>query len=181
MKHIVLVIGFLVLYCLNSLNAQDTIKRQKIYRTVIYLNDEPGTIKGVFYDIGDSTILVSQSLVFKGRSAYMSEIAELNIIKIKRIEIRKNSSIARGFLIGALSGLAVGGLMGLIDGDSPPTQMMFSNTAEQKAIILGVPLGIIGAIIGGQIGTIKVKIPINGSIKTFHDNHNRLKKYSYRK
>lgn len=181
MRHNVLVIGFLVLYCLNSLNAQDTIKRQKIYRTVVYLNDEPGNIKGVFYDIGDSTILVSQSLVFKGRTAYMSEIAELNIIKIKRIEIRKNGSIGRGFLIGAFSGFALGGILGYLNGDSPPTQMMFNLTAEEKTVFWGVPAGIIGALIGSQLGTIKVKIPINGNIKTFHDNHNRLKKYSYRK
>jgi hypothetical protein len=179
MKHILYILGFL-LCSISSVKAQDTLKMHKIYRSVVYLNEKQSIIKGVFYDFDDSAILVSQSLVFKGRSAYMSDIAELNITNISRIEFRKNGSIGRGFLFGALSGLALGGFLGYMDGDSPPSQMFFSQTAEQKAVFFGIPLGIIGALIGGQIGTIKVKIPINGSIKTFKDNQDRLKKYSFR-
>lgn len=42
------VIAFIVYCCLNSLNAQDTIKKNKIYRTWISLNSEPFKIKGCY-------------------------------------------------------------------------------------------------------------------------------------
>ncbi len=60
---IINVIAFIVICCLSSLQAQDTIQKIKIYKTWVSLNSEPFQIRGVLYEIKDSSILVSKSLV----------------------------------------------------------------------------------------------------------------------
>lgn len=168
----------LVLFCgLNSLKAQDTIQKKKIYRTWISLNNESNKIRGFLYEANDSSILVSRSLVIKGYSPDRSKMVNLNIINIETIKIRKNNNVGKGFLFGTLTGFALGGLIGLISGDDPPEDW-FAFTAGEKAILLGVPFGVIGAILGGEIGTIKLKIPINGSMNNYNRNKNKLRGYS---
>ena len=179
------VIVLIVLCCLNSLNAQDTIQMIKIYRTWVSLNREPFKIKGVLYEIKDSSILVSSSVVIQDYSTNRFKIVKLNINNIETIKTRRKNSIGKGVLIGAVSGFVVGGLIGLIDGDDPPcpTDSWFCMrfTAEEKALMAGVPLAVGGAVIGALIGSIKVKIPINGSINNYNRNKNKLKKYSINK
>lgn len=174
------VLILIVLCSLNSLNAQDTIQKKKIFRTWISFYREPFKINGILYEVNDSSLLVSCSLVKKGYSTDRFEMAKLNINNIETIKIRRNNNIGRGILFGTLTGFFLGGMVGLISGNDPP-DTWFGMTAGDKAILLGVPLAVAGVGIGAAIGSIKVKIPINGSIKTFHENNSRLKNYSYRK
>ena len=176
------VIALIVLCCLNSLNAQDTFQKIKIYRTWVSLNSEPFKIKGVLYEVKDSSILVSRSVVIQDYSTDRFEIAKLNINNIETIKTRRKNSIGKGVLIGAVSGLVVGVLIGLIDGDDPPctsgSWICLRYTAGQKALMAGVPLAVSGAGIGALIGSIKVKIPINGNINNYNRNKNKLRKYT---
>ncbi|MCK4407749.1 MAG: hypothetical protein KAV44_08750 [Bacteroidales bacterium] len=176
------VIALIVLCCLNSLNAQDTFQKIKIYRTWVSLNSEPFKIKGVLYEVKDSSILVSRSVVIQDYSTDSFEIAKLNINNIETIKTRRKNSIGKGVLIGAVSGLVVGVLIGLIDGDDPPcpsgSWICLRYTAGQKALMAGVPLAVSGAGIGALIGSIKVKIPINGNINNYNRNKNKLRKYT---
>lgn len=167
----------IVLCCLNSLNAQDTIQKKKIYRTWVSLNSEPFKFKGVLYEVKDSSILVSRSLVIKEYLSDRSEMVNLNINNIEIIRTRKNNNIGKGILIGALSGFIAGGAIGLISGDDPPDSFL-PFTAGAKAMITGVLLSVAGADIGGVIGSFKVKIPINGSIDNYNRNKNKLRGYS---
>jgi len=156
----------LVLCCLNALNAQDTIQRNKIYKTWVSLNSEPLKVKGFLFDIKDSSIIVSNSFVIKDFSTEKYRITELYYNNIETIKTRRNNNIGRKILIGTLTGFAVGGLIGLVSGDDPP-DTFWPWTAGEKAIIYGSSLAVCGAGIGGGIGIIKVKIPINGSINNF--------------
>ena len=181
----VTVIALIVLCSLNSLYAQDTIQKIKIHRTWISLKSEPFKIKGVLYEIKDSSILVSRSVVIQDYSTDRFEIAKLNIKNIETIKTRRKNSIGNGVLIGVVSGFVVGGLMGLIDGDDPPctpgSWFCWRITAGQKALMMGVPLAVCGAGIGALIGSVKVVIPINGSISNYNRNKNKLRKYSIKK
>ena len=179
------VIALIVLCCINSLNAQDTIQKNKIYRTWVSLNSEPFKIKGVLYEIKDSSILVSNSVLIKDYSTDRFRVANLYINEIETIKIRRNNNIGKGVLIGAITGFAVGGLIGLMSGDDPPcpsgSWFCFRFSAEEKALMAGVPLAVSGAGIGALFGSIKVKIPINGSINSYNRNKNKLREYSIKK
>lgn len=179
------IIALILLCCLNSLNAQDTIQKIKIYRTWVSLNSEPFKIKGVLYEIKDSSILVSSSVVIQDYSIDRFEVANLHINNIETIKTRRKNNIGKGVLIGAVSGFVLGGLIGLISGDDPPctsgSLICFRFTAEEKALGTGVPLAVGGAGIGSLIGSIKVKIPINGSINSYNRNKNKLREYSIKK
>ncbi|MEN8224794.1 MAG: hypothetical protein ABFS05_05480 [Bacteroidota bacterium] len=52
---------------------------------------------------------------------------------------------------------------------------------EQKGIIYGIPLAVLGAGIGASIGSIKLKFSINGNIQTFQSIQKDMEKYAIRK
>ena len=56
--------------------------------------------------------------------------------------------------------------MGAMGGNDDPG--LFSYTAGEKAVIGGVTLGAIGGVLGLIIGSVKIKIPINGSMDMYH-------------
>jgi hypothetical protein len=171
--------ALIVFCCLNSLNAQDTIQKINIYRTWVSLNSEPFNIKGVLYEIKDSSILVSSSVVIRDYSTDRFGMINLHINDIETIKTRKNGNIGKGVLIGAITGFAVGGFIGLLSGNDPPcpsgSWFCLRYSAGEKALMAGIPLAVCGAGIGALIGSIKVTIPINGSINNYNRNiFNRL-------
>ena len=178
------VIAIIALCFLNSVNAQDTVQKNKIYRTWITLNSEPFKTNGVLYEIKDSSILVSSSLVIRDYSTDRFETYKLHINDIDTVKIRRKNSIGSGVLIGAITGFAVGGLMGLRSDDPPcPEGSWFCLrfTPGTKALLAGIPLSIGGAGVGAIIGSVKVNIPISGSIDNYNKNKNKLMKYSLKK
>lgn len=177
------VIAITVLCFLNSVDAQNTIQKNKIYRTWITLNSKPFKTTGVLYEIKDSSILVSNSLVIQDYSTDRFGTFKLHINDIETIKIRRKKRVGTGVLLGAITGFCVGGIIGLIDGDDPPCRSfcVLRFTAGQKALMAGIPLSIVGAVAGAIIGSVKIKIPINGSMDNYHKYKKRLKKYSFKK
>jgi hypothetical protein len=174
MKTVIL-IALMVICCINCLNAQDTINK-KIYRTWVSSIYEPFKAKGVLYDINDSSIFIANLDALKYPPTERLKTVKIDIIyNVNLIKTRRNNNIGKGILIGAVSGFALGAILGLSSQDDE----IF--TSGQLALSMGGTLALFGIPIGAAIGAVKVKIPINGSIKTFHENSNRLKKYSYRK
>ncbi len=181
------VIAFIAFCCLNSLSAQDPTPKIKIYRTWITLNSEPFKMEGVLYELKDSSILVSSSVVMQDYSLDKLEVADLHITNIEIIKTRINSSVGDGALIGVITGFAVGGLIGLTKGGDSPCApadwfcyFQFS-TAFEKAIFYGAGLAVVGAGIGASVGSIKVTIPINANINNYNRHKNKLRKYAYMK
>ena len=177
MKTVIL-IALMVICCINCLNAQDTINK-KIYRTWVSMSGAPFKTKGVLYEINDSSIFVASYDLIKNPQTDRLETVKLDInYNIYTIKTRRNNNIGKGILIGAVSGFAVGAILGLV-GSSTEDDEMF--TPGGMALSFGGTLAFFGIPIGAAIGAAKVKIPINGSVKAFHENSSRLKKYSYRK
>lgn len=153
----------------------------KMYKIWLTFNNEPIKLKGIgiLYQSKESSILITP---FINKRQLISDeyLVEFPIKNIETIKLRKNKKIGKGILIGAITGLAVGGLIGLISGDDPPDDW-FGLTAGEKAIFAGVPLAASGAGIGAILGSIKMKIPINGSSDKYQKNIAKLREYSIKK
>ena len=145
------VIAIIALCFLNSVNAQDTIQKNKIYRTWITVNSELLKPKGVLYEIKDSSILVSNSVLIQDYYSERFDTFKLHFNDIETVKIRKKNSIGNGILIGAFTGIAIGGLIGLMSEDDPPCSqgswICFRFTAGEKALLAGIPFSIGGACV----------------------------------
>jgi hypothetical protein len=141
---------------------QDTLPQNKEFRTWVSLNREPFEIRGYLFEISDSSILVLSD---------NHGVLDLPICDIDTLRARQKYSARRGAMIGAAMGALVGAIVGYSLGDDEPGLLSF--TAGNKAF-LGAAVGVFpGAIIGGGIGSIKIVIPIGGSINNFN-------KYKYK-
>ena len=148
---------------------------KKMYKTWLTLNSEPFKSKGILYQSKESSILIVP-LVKNRQQISDKTLIEFQIRNVETIKLRRKNKIGRDILVGAVTGLVTGGLMGFASGDDPPGWFSFS--AEQKAAMLGVPLSVFGAGIGAIIGSVKIKIPINGSPEKYRKNKNNLRNYS---
>lgn len=167
---------------IGHVETQGSKKRPKTFITWVYLGNPRGKEKGCLYSVNDSSLAVIPNVFMKQDDPREMEFLLLNVNQIDKIYIRNKKSQLAGVLIGALCGLLIGGASGLAAGDDPPCSssswFCVENTAQQKAIIRGVPFAIAGAGIGLAIGSFKIKIPINGDVRTYKKTRKRLKAYS---
>jgi hypothetical protein len=152
-------------------------KKLKIYKTWISLNNEPKVFKGALYEINDSSIMVSNSFVKKDYSTGNFTLSKINYNDIENVKLRAKNNVGKGALIGTISGLLIGGLIGYLEGDDPPEDW-FAMTAGDKAVTAGVGMAACGAAIGALCGLIQIKIPINGNLGNYNRNKNRLNQYT---
>jgi len=167
----------------DSLPAQDKVdpdKIFKIYKTWISLRSDSKQLKGVLYEIKDSSVLFSYTT---SKADYLSgnfAVLEIYHSDIRRIAIRRKGSVGKGAGIGAGVGLLVGALIGFASGDDPPCRTFFclSYTAEEKAAGTGAALLIPGAIIGAIAGAVTKNYQIKGDFNNYDRIKNTLEKYS---
>jgi hypothetical protein len=182
MKKLLLISTILIYVSFLSSAQQDTLPKSKTYKTWIKLVNGSeiklkwgSEIKGILYQINDSSLSFSKLLKFTDHTRGLSEPININFENIHVIKIRSQKKIGKGIAIGATTGFILGGLVGYL-GQAKRT------TPEEVAVQtlgLGAFVGTCGALIGGLAGSIKIRIPINGNIDKFNDNKSRLKKYSY--
>jgi len=150
-----------------------------IYKTWISLNNRQNMMKGVLYEVNDSSVLVSNSFLKKDYSIGKYNVTKISFRNIDLVKIRMKNSKVIGASLGAVTGFVAGWLIGLNKGDDPPGWgLTFS--ARDKAKIYGIPMAIGGTVIGGLVGSIRIKIPINGNIDKFNRNKSRLKTHTIR-
>jgi hypothetical protein len=71
-------------------------------------------------------------------------------VEVRRGTVSRGKGMVSGMMIGALAGAMVGAIVGLAGGDD--STGMFSLTASEKAVLLGVTMGVGGCVIGGAVG-----------------------------
>ena len=185
MKRLVVIFTMLLCYFLVLAAQKDTVKKSKINKVWISLNDESPRLKGVLYETKDSSIMVSNSFQTADYASGKFEVSKINYNNIDHVKIRIKNSVLNRALIGAVTGFTIGVLAGFIEGDDPPRNgldmRIFSPhmTAESKAIVYGIGYAFCGAGIGALVGTIKLRIPINGDISKFNRNRSKLKRHSF--
>ena len=124
--------------------------------------------------------MVSSSIMKKDYIKGKFDISKINYNRIDIVKTRVKNSVGRGILIGAVTGFAIGGLIGILSGDDNPDEIYFASTAEEKAKEDAIILAIFGGSIGAVVGNVKVKIPIKGNMENFNRHKNKLKKFTIR-
>lgn len=174
MKRISLTVMLLLSIGFQFISAQKQ-ETKKWYRAWVYPNSDIPVAKGVLYQLGDSSIFLSSSPF---QSSPTSKFNEINIHDIKMVKFRRKGRVGNKILIGAVSGFVVGGIIGLASGDDENCFICYS--PGEKALMLGTLLAIPGGLVGGIVGSLKVKIPINGNKETYGQRKRDLEEYLIR-
>jgi hypothetical protein len=156
----------------------------------LYLDSD--NMIGALFLLKDSSILVSSSLVKLDYNNGNYEVAELYIDDINLIRQSRRVSPLNGAILGALVGVAVGALTArIIEGPPPEPEpepssylingwnLGFGEGSWISPYAIYVPAGAVGgAIVGAVICSIKIKIPINGSMENYNSKKKKLGRYT---
>ena len=117
---------------------------------LIVINWQNQQIEGRLLGLeADSVLLGNVQSLLESKPTYIS------INEIKSIRIKKKSGFLKGFGYGLLIGGGTGAIIGFASGDDPPG--LFSMSAEDKAGIGAISLGLLGGIIGSVAGLLEGK------------------------
>jgi len=151
---------FVLLICFGfssqvSLAQKNTSHKYKVW---VKSKDHTMNIDGYLNKIDDNALTLMKSGGYEKTVSWED---------IKSVKLRKKGNIKRGLLYGFITGVGLGGIVGFSTGGGFVSR-------RNSALVGGIPLGLLGGIIGGGIGSIKDYIPINGNEKGQKE---KLKKY----
>ncbi len=175
-------IFLIVLLCFSiGLKAQNTPNKIKEYKIWITTIDQT-KVKGILYFADEKGINL---YINKERNDANMRFVEAQ--KIYDIGIRRRGKIGTGIWVGALTGFAVGGLVGLAGGDDPDKTVDYGflgrhtiqgTSAGDKAMQSGLITSLPGAAVGAIVASKKVEIIINGNVETYKNKLNKIKSYA---
>ena len=131
----------------NSDEMQETEKDVDGYRIELFLKDH-NTISGNLLSVRDSALMIFCEYQIDGsdKKTFKYEIRMIKNNDIVKLTISEKSKVLSYTLIGMLSGIVLGSIIGFADGDDKPGFM--SMKAESKALAGGFTLGIAGIVVG---------------------------------
>lgn len=153
---------------------QDTLKN-KLY--AVWMNESIFK-KRYLWGLTDSTITLGTN-----PKRPRTGLVTYPIEEVKWLNVRREKNVLCGAGIGFATGAAIGFIIGYAEGDdrcNPGSWCILELTARQKGsfvAMLGAP---IGAMVGGVLGSIRTKIPINGSRNTLAQQRKELEQYRRR-
>jgi len=159
-------IGIVLCFSVGLQAQNNKIKIYKVWLTLV----DGSTVRGDFYSANIEGIKIRDNSL---------DISKLTLTKpqnIQILKIRRRGKIGKGVWVGVVSGLALGGLIGLIDGDDEPGFLIM--TAEEKAVSLGIAFAFVGSGVGPLIASGRKKIVINGDLKNYEKQLEVLQNYS---
>lgn len=177
----------IIVLCMSqtSQSQNDSIKTKKIYRTWIKTYDAPHKMKGVIFEIKDSSITLVNPL--KRLNFYQGnfDVPKVDVRNIDVIHIRKRNSTQTGFLIGIFSGALAGGIIGYVaskpldESEGENWEVTFSRLgtfiSTASTAVFGAALGV---GIGIAVGSIRKTIKIHGNQQQFELEKQKLNSYS---
>lgn len=158
----------LTVQCLFCYSQHDSAIVKRIFKASI-TQIKSRNAAGYLAAVDDSTMSLADKVPLRG--LYWKE--GINLVKfhysgIEQVVIRRKGATGRGFLYGAMIGLGSGAIWGLSSGNDRSGIISF--TAGQKAVIGGVSCAIVGAGIGGIIGSVvRKKFKISGRKEKFDE------------
>lgn len=175
-RFIKCVVIFLCLLFFNSffLPAQNNYPKVKIFKTWVQLNGEPYKSIGVLYQLKDSSILISNSVLESDYYSNNFQVTEFKIENIEKISLRRKGGIGKGVWIGALSGTVLGVIIG-------GASQGGGYDSYGMGLAGGVAGCFVGAGLGALFGTIKLSIPIDGQLDNYYKNNKKLSRRSIKK
>jgi hypothetical protein len=144
--------------------------KESVFRVWITLKDNT-QIKGVLYEVSDSSIWVAASIgVYpnkrKNYESYGYKKTEYSISHIQSINTRSLGKVGRGAGVGAAIPIALAPLI-FLAGDEAP-----------YAALLIVPFAILGVTLGAVMASPKEGFYISGSLERYKSYQQKLRKYS---
>ncbi len=155
--------------------SQQKDENPRIYQTWVKM--EGGKMPyGSLYQLKDSSILLSNATRHIDYQLYNYRTTEFMVENIYNIKVRRKGSKLKGLIIGSISGLCVGYLIGSAKGE---TSFLFSKIPARNTKILSVVVfTAAGTGLGVLLGSAKITIPINRNKFIYKRNLKKLKKYS---
>jgi hypothetical protein len=177
MKTSLLIASIIFSFFARSLNAQDTVTSDMLYRTTVRILSDPSfTCYGALYEVKDSSIFIS-SRRLKDYNSGKIEALSFPVNDLKLIHTHKPGNGKKGAWIGAVSGIAAGMLFGAATANNTMLgtggNMAF---CASFGLLIGTPTGFIVGKINGH-----KRIPINGSMDEFNLKKDELKEYAIKK
>jgi hypothetical protein len=166
----------------SLLNAQQDTIRKSNYKCIIGLINVKKEISGELFKTDDTSItMMKVTRNYKSYNKTDFELMPISVSSLEYLEFKKKGDTGKGIVIGGLSGLLIGGLIGFASGDDEQGgwENMFAMTAGEKAVVGGI-LGIIpGALIGLAVGSSKnIFIGIHGNNEKYNSSRKRMDKFS---
>jgi uncharacterized protein (TIGR02145 family) len=179
MKTLILIPVFLFSN-LCPIQAQSDVQTpKKLFKTWISIQGKKDKVAGVLYEIRDSSILLSGSYekadYIKGNNLNLKKI---EVADINSINVRRHKAIGRGIMVGSLSGVGLGVIMGLATTTPGGDDKEQGTTKLGASIFFSIFLGACGTVIGAGVGAIKSKIVVHGSQQQFENKKVKLIKRS---
>lgn len=179
----ILLLGVVCTYHVCQAQNDSTLLTIK-YKTWISLLNKDYPLKCALYQTNDTSVSILLNTSLKSYRDDNAAYSNINIKDIDVIKVRKNNRLIKGAIIGFVSGMALGGIYGLMSGDDPPCDQgswfCFRFTAGEKAVMAGIPLSVVGAITGLAIGSVKIKMPIHGKQENYNMQKTKLNLYTIR-
>ena len=164
--------GFLFFF-IAGVQAQGTKNKIKVHKVWITLIDGSKLIKGNLYSANKDAVKIIANSSFDITNLISVKAQDIDVLKIRR-----KGKVGKGVWIGALTGFAVGGIIGFASGDDDPDQWLWSSTKEEKALGDGILLSLVGAGVGPLIASRKDKINIHGAIEKYQSQLETIRSYS---
>ena len=191
MKALIAITIFGLCIVQTSLAQTASQEKRDSYRAWITTYEALRSRVGVLYEIQDSSLIMSNLTDNQKKSPVKLDMSKIDVRSIDVVKVRKNGTVGRGILYGALAGLAVGVGLDLIFASTWKTPeesndlvVKLINTTTTPARVIGnsilVGIGCVGVGIGvgAVIGSAKIAIPIHGSQEQFDRNRSLLRNYS---
>jgi hypothetical protein len=167
MKLILKIFVFLFLLNTDSLNAQESEGKRKIFSLHIWTKENNVRQKYLFGSVTDTSVIVikeSDYQKLKKKEQIMHE--EIPVSDIRRISVLRKRKVIEPLLTGAAAGLAAGAATAAM-GVSASEPEYVSKTA---VILISAASGLVmGASQGWIIGLLRSNYQINGDIEKFQD------------
>lgn len=141
-------------------------KKVKPYDTWIKNTDNNTIVKGILFDVQDSSIRITHQ--------YKSGFVNYHFRDIDQVKIRRKNSVLKGALIG-------GGIGLIIPFVANPGSGSDSDFTPLLNAALSVPFTIFGAALGAGIGSLKITIPISGNRDSFEAYKSKLNYFAANK
>lgn len=164
-KNLILLFALVLIF--SVVQAQELpVKNAKPYDTWIIKSDGNRTVRGILYDVQDSSIRIN--------NPFMNSFASFHFQDINQIKIRRKNNVLKGALIGGGIGVIIPFIA------NPGSGKDYDFTPMINALI-SVPMGLMGAGIGAGIGSLKITIPIGGNRENFNAFRPKLNNFSLNK
>jgi hypothetical protein len=189
MKRLFILSSILVL-TVQLVLAQNTFTKQKLIYKVAILDSGMNVTKGFLLNINDSAVRISNKIARFGLEPNPTDqTKDVTYYHIHELQMKRRGAGGRGAWKGALAGIVIGAVSGLIAGDDPPCQPSnpatdywgfgaigegfcnaFRMTAADKALLGGALGGALGTGIGALTGALmKKKFLIGGKKEKFDE------------